>query len=233
MPTIISNYANDIIEYKNNTIVEWWPALYIEKYYKQNSLDYNLISWWNKWEVFIFNNNWNDVWLIKYAPVINIEEKISDDYFIISTLLNEFDLNNTKKLNWIIFCDIQWYIRELNSSSRQLLNNLEWLENINFLKVADYEFQYLTNNLVLKYISNWWYIIVTTWSKWIVKIMGKGWEKIIKVPVWDFKDTIWAWDTFLACFAYYYYLTNDIKQAIEKASNYVYNFLIIKNNLWK
>jgi len=176
MPTIISNYANDIIEYKNNLIVEWWPALYIEKYYKQNSIDYNLISWWNKWEVFISNNNWDDVWLIKYAPVINIK----DNYFIISTLLNEFDL---------------------------------------------------TNNLVTEFIKNLWTIIITTGSKWIIKLINDKWKNIIKVPVWNFKDTIWAWDTFLASFADNYFKFNDIEKSILKSSKYVYNFLRDKNNI--
>jgi len=227
MPTIISNYANDIIEYKNNLIVEWWPALYIEKYYKQNSIDYNLISWWNKWEVFISNNNWDDVWLIKYAPVINIK----DNYFIISTLLNEFDLININKLDWLIFCDIQWYIRKLNFSSRILLNDLPWLNNVDFLKIADYEFQYLTNNLVTEFIKNLWTIIITTGSKWIIKLINDKWKNIIKVPVWNFKDTIWAWDTFLASFADNYFKFNDIEKSILKSSKYVYNFLRDKNNI--
>jgi len=229
MPIIISNYANDIIEYKNNAIIKWWPAFYIEKYFKENNLKYNIINWEKIWEVFILNNNWDDVWLIKYAPEININKIIEWDYFIISTLLNEFDLLQTNMLKWLIFCDIQWYIREINSPNRILLDYLPWINNVDFLKVADYEFQYLTNKLVTEYINWWWIIIITTWSKWIVKIISANWEKIINIPVWDFKDTIWAWDTFLASFSYYYFNSNDIEKSILKSSNYVYNFLKNKN----
>lgn len=231
MPIIISNYANDIIEYKNNSIIDGWPALYIEKYFKDNNLNYELLSWEYKWEVFIFNNNWNDVGVIKFAPEIDIVNSLKSDYFIISTLLDEFELIKTKKLDWLLFCDIQWYIRELNSSNRVLLDELPWIENIDFLKVADYEFQFITNNFITNYINLWWTIIVTTWSKWIIKIINNTWENIINIPVWNFADTIWAWDTFLASFADFYFKIRNIEKSIIKSSNYVYNFLREKNNI--
>lgn len=231
MPIIISNYANDIIEYKNNSIVKWWPALYIEKYFKENNIEYEIFTWWYEWEVFILNNNWNDVWIIKYAPKININNNLKSDYFILSTLLNEFNLKDTNKLEGIIFCDIQWYIRELNTANRKLLNNLPWLNNIDFLKVTDYEFQYLTNELILEFINNAWTIIITTWSKWIVKLINNKWEKIINIPIWNFIDTIWAWDTFLSAVANIYYKTKNIEKSIKEASDYVYNFLREKNNI--
>lgn len=227
---LVSNYANDILEYSNNQVVKWWPALYIEKFFIENNIEYDLIAWTGTWEVSISKNNWEDVWLIKYAPEINVNDEIKWDFFIISTLLNEFDLKKTSKLDWLVFCDIQWYIRELNSTRRKLINDLEWIENIDFLKVADYEFQFLTNNLINRYIDWWWIIIVTAWSKWIVKLIKNSWESIINVPIWDFKDTLWAWDTFIVSFAYNFYKTKNIELSIIKSSNYVYNFLKEKNN---
>lgn len=230
MPVIISNYANDIIEYKNNCIIKWWPALYIEKYFKYNNLKYKILTWWVDWKVLILKKNWVDVGIIKSAPEIKIKTDIKSEYFIISTLLNEFNLININKLKWLVFCDIQWYIRELNSIDRVLIDQLPWLNNINFLKVADYEFQYLTSNLVNKFIENWWVIIITTWSKWIIRIINNKWETNINISIWDFDDTIWAWDTFLASFADNYFKSNNLEESLIKSSSYVYQFLKRKNN---
>ncbi len=231
MPLIISNYANDYIEY-NNSIVKWWPAYYIEKYFISNNINYNFISWNDYWKVIISKKQWNDVWIIKYAPNIKIWKQKSD-YFIISTLCNEFDLKDTYKLNWIIFCDIQWYIRELNSDKRLILNELDWLENVDFLKVSDYELNYLTKNLINNYIKSWWTILITTGEKWIIKIINKNWNNIINISTEIFNDTIWAWDTFLAAFADYFMQNKKLEESVVKASNYVIDFLRKKNLKFK
>jgi hypothetical protein len=226
---IISSYANDIIKY-NNTISKWWPAFFIKNNLENLWAHFILISWNKPWEVIIDKSeDWEDIWKITKINDIEMENWINDSLVLISTLEQEFDLKNLEKIkNSIVILDIQWFIRKIWSIKKTVFKN-DFFNNINYIKSTKEELKYIDIEIInhFKNIKNWW-LIITKWWDWIS--FYSSWKKVeFSVERWNFKDTIWAWDTFISSFVYFKSIWKKDEDSIMFSIKNTYNFLKNKN----
>ncbi len=224
---IFSSFAEDYIVYKNKKKL-WWPAYFIKNNLENLQAKFKLYSWKKPWKVEIKKDkNSEDVWNIIWVSEIKFpkNKNFSNTIILISTLEKEFDLKNLKNIkNAIIVLDIQWYLRKLWKTKKEIFQNKNYIY-INYLKVTESEYKFLENK-VKKYFENtkWKWIIITKW--WNKVEFTSNWEKtLFQVKSWDFKDTIWAGDTFLSSFCYSLSIDKNVEQSIRFAIKNTFEFL--------
>lgn len=168
----------------------------------------------------------NDTGKIKSLSPINYNIlSAGEDNILISTIWEELNLDIFTACENNLFIDLQWFIRVAGSNHYFAISN-----KFTFFKCTEAEFDFINKWLweVSKENENIYYIVTYGWNK--IELYNRNTciftleEKRI-----DYKDTIWAWDTFFASFVYYFSEGNPLNKSILLASIFTQVFLKEKN----
>jgi len=227
--TIISTFARDkIIDRKRQTIniQNGGPAFYLSNIFKKEKIPFALVTT-SKAETEILISNSGEIGKVKKRPKIQgiNFSKIKTSFIIISTILNDFDLNEISSFEGKIFLDIQGYVRDgrklggkkFFSPSRKITSS------IFCLKGTERE---------LKYIPKTWLeqqkrkILIITKGSLGCELFIFGRKLKIKVKKkFPTLNNIGAGDVFFAYTIGKFLKTNNflksIKYAIEKTSKFL------------
>lgn len=233
--TLFSTLAKDkLVDNSNNTIKEQvgGPAFYILKIFKKEKIS-TATKLVGPVEVQILVNEHGESGKISEIPKkIKMDfRKVNTPFVIISTLLDEFNLQSLDKYKGKIFLDIQGYVRD----GRNFGKKKSWqpaaaiINNIFCLKGTEEELSYLPKKFLK--IQKQKILLITRGNKGCrVFTNGKFFtvkpDKIIKTS-----DTIGAGDTFFAYFIAKFIKDNNVKQSVKYASDKTSNFLKNKNLL--
>ncbi len=152
--------------------------------------------------------------------------KIKSDYLIISTILEEFNLNGIAKFHGQVFLDIQGYIRDGNNlgGKKMFCCNKEISSSIFCLKGTEEEINYLGKDFI-KIKKKKKILIITKGNKGCEAfIFGKRY--IVKPKkILNTINTIGAGDTFFAYFMSHLYKNNDPVKSLNYATEKTSKFL--------
>lgn len=230
--TILSTFAKDkIIDRKRKivTIKKGGPAFYLSNVFKKEKIHFNLITPPIA-EVEILITKDNEIGKVKKRPKIQKIDfpKIKTDYLVISTILDDFDLNGLSSYKGRIFLDIQGYVRNGRKfgGKRYFTPSREIISSVFCLKGTKKE---------LKYIPKTWLdqqkrkiLIITKGSSGCEAfIFGRKLKIKVKkkIPV---SNTIGAGDVFFAYTISKFLKTNEILKSIEYALKRTSEFLLSK-----
>ncbi len=148
---------------------------------------------------------------------------------LISTTINEIELNGLEYFKGLVFIDAQGYVRNPEDSSRRML----WQEgknlNVFCLKATESEVKFLPGNLVRKQKKK--LLIISKGGEGLdLYWKGKLYYLSLPNPVIG-RDTIGAGDTLLANFAVRYLHSGDAVMAANLAMDSVRKFLLEKPEL--
>ena len=226
MIQVFSSFADDIIVYRDNQLIPWWPALWIKKTLENLEADYILHTWTRSGVVRIDKDgNGEDRWYILSTSEIIFSDVEFCDIILISTLKREFDVKNLETISNIICIDLQGFLRGEDWKKQRFdCRNINSKWKI-FIKVTRDEFSYLEHHENLNHT----FIITNGGSE--IEILWPGINFLIPTIVGKFPDTIGAGDTFFASFAFFYSQNEDIRDSVHQASYYTYKFLSEKNTI--
>ena len=226
MIQVFSSFADDIIVYKDNQLISWWPALWIKKTLENLEADYILHTWTKSGVVRIDKDgNGEDRWYILSTCEIIFSDVALSDIILISTLKKEFDVKNLETISNIICIDLQGFLRGEDWKKQRFdCRNINSKWKI-FIKVTRDEFSYIEHYENLDHI----FIITNGGSE--IEILWPDINFLIPTIVGKFLDTIGAGDTFFASFVFFYSQNKNIRDSVHQASYYTYKFLSEKNTI--
>lgn len=227
--SIVSTKAEDILIDEQNTIFspqEGGPLLFIEQAIKQLHIPYKTY-YGDKLTVEILIKNKKEFGskLQKQPNIQTFPQKDILDWVIVSTLLNEWNLNNIAKYMGKLFVDIQGYVRDTKQfSKKKTWTDLEkFYKYITCLKGTTEEMQYIPTYI---YEDQKQRLLIITKGEDGIELWQNGEQ--FNIPVEQKvnpKDTLGAGDTFFGNFVGYQVLGEEpviaALKAIEKTSQFL------------
>jgi len=226
--TILSTFAKDILLDEKGRIFrkqEGGPAFYILKAFKEEDIDFNLITA-PLMDVEILIKGGEEFGRIKKKPKPKKIDfsSINTPFLLISTLLNEFDLNGISSFKGKVFLDLQGYVRNGQDFGKKKYWNIpdEVASSIFCLKGTEKEMRYFPKSFLKSQKQK---ILLITKGKSGCEIFAFGKKKSIKPPIIvENTEMIGAGDYFFACFLIYFLKTKapfiSGRYATEKTLNF-------------
>jgi hypothetical protein len=233
--TILSTFAEDKLLNERGQFIrkqKGGPAFYLTKAFRDENIDFELITA-PTIEVEILIKSGEEYGRIKKKPKPQKIDfsSISTPYLLISTLLDEFDLNGISSFNGKVFLDVQGYVRNGKDFGKKKYWKIpnEVTQSVFCLKGTKKEIKYLPKSFVESQKQK---ILLITKGKSGCEIYAFGKKKSIKPSVIvKNTETIGAGDYFFACFLTYFLKTNNPflsgRYATEKTSNFLLSKLKI------
>lgn len=232
MLQVIASFANDFISYKNQVLF-WWPAYYIENILKRLESKYIIITWTSPCEVTINKDvDDQDIGQINTISPIELKPFWPDiSCIVISTILDEVDIEQLHNINIPLFIDIQGFVRDRHWWWKKNQHSFVIGSNITVYKCTWEEFKYVNPELssIARGNKNI-YFIVTHWGNGIDLYNEWMIVKRISENKLSVSDTIWAGDTFLWACAYYFEQWNTLLESVILSSKQTQLFLQDKKN---
>jgi len=226
--TILSTFTRDkIIDKAGKTIStqKGGPAFYISNVLKKENIPFELITA-PLMNIEILKTKGNEIGRVKTELKTQKTDfsKIKTPILVISTILNEFDLNGISSFKGKVFLDIQGYVRDGNNfgGKKQFTASKEIISSIFCLKGTEEEIKYISPGFI-----NQTMIITKGNLGCEVFISGKKTElkteRIINTP-----ESIGAGDTFFAYLISQFSKNNDFLKSVKYAMDQTSKFLSIK-----
>lgn len=222
MIKVFSTFSEDIT-YKNGQLLKKYlagPAFYIKNVLEKNKVDYKLFTGKNYLvKINILDNDEVGEILSKNIAQQKIHLDPDDDV-LISTITDEWILDNTIPKSAKIFLDIQGYLRIFDKDN-DFYKKSFW-ENIYCLKGTENEINNLPEQLIKKQKEK---ILIITKNKKGCSVFDHGKQYDFSTKEVRAENTIGAGDTFLANFFIKYIKTNNLEKsskfAIKKTSQFL------------
>lgn len=234
--TILSTYAQDELIDQNGRVVrrqKGGPAFYIKQVFKNGKTLFSLKTN-QSMKVQILMTKKGEFGKIAEKPKLKIVEfsKIISPYLIISTILDEFNLDSLPLFRGKVFLDVQGYVRNGNDFGKKKTwkPRQEIFESIFCLKGTKEELK----NIPLKFLKQQKQkILIVTNGKKGCEVFASGKRYIIKpTKIIKVKNTIGAGDTFFAFFVMQFIKTEKLLESVNFAVNKTSNFLNTQNIHW-
>jgi hypothetical protein len=227
--TILSTFASDKIVDEQGYVYkvqEGGPGFYFKKVFAKEKINFRLLTG-QKLRVEILITTKGEFGKIKERPLIKnvIFKKIRTPFLLISSILNEFNLEQLPAFQGLVFLDIQGYVRSRGSfgQKKNWQPNKAIFANIFCLKVTQEELKYLSSKYIKEQKQK---ILLVTKGRFGCDVFyfGKKFtikpEKIIKID-----NAVGAGDTFFAYFISKYMKTNNVIASVKYATAMVLIFL--------
>lgn len=226
---IISTYADDLILGAGGDVLEvreGGPALWISETLSIMGIPFGLISSTksNKAKVKItLNSSGGEEGFIFDEPqTIMVDENIIADYFMISTIGDEFPLDHINYLKGKIVLDIQGYARKAMTLNKKVkIPKKDW-PRIEILKATEAELKSLDHDYIIDQKNR---ILIVTKAEQGVDIYYNSKHIFLQAEKIKVSDTIGAGDVFLASFFGKYFYDRQVDDAGAYAVKFVSDFL--------
>lgn len=159
--------------------------------------------------------------IVYTAPII-LSKKMAADFFIISTIGDEFKLKEIKKLSGAIAVDGQGYVRKYKKKNGKLIIPREIGEKISILKITDSEALFFDKNFLTSQKKR---ILLITRGRKGFEVYAFGRKYIYKAEEIIVDNAVGAGDTLFAFFCFSYLHDGDAQRAALDAKIWVENFL--------
>lgn len=223
---IISSFASDKIRYQDVGVVKikkGGPAFWISKTLKKKKLEFRMLSGKKPAEVAINIDKTGERGVFLSISKIHLKSKKKAAAFIISTVANEFSLNEINKLSGLVALDIQGYVRALKSKKDSKIKIPERItKKIDILKATREEARFLEKKFISDQKRR---ILILTEGHRGVDIFYHGRRLFLKVDKVSSIDTIGAGDVFLTIFVIEFLKGKNIKESGMAAINFTKKFL--------
>ncbi len=226
---IISSFAEDEVFYSESGKTENYeggPALWITKSLESLNYSPKVYTGRKKAVIKITREKDEETGTIDSVESILLPTDTSADLFIISTISDEFDLKEIKKINGIIALDIQGYVRKLKGINKKLMIPQEVADKISIIKGTENEISYLEDSFVNDQKKR--VFIITKGERGFDIFCESNQYEFLASPV-SAKNTIGAGDSLLAVFAAEFLRTEDVLVSGKFAKIFVENFLKAKS----
>lgn len=227
--TVLSTFAGDTLVGIDGSIIRrqnGGPALYLKRALENERALFTLKTG-KKIEVQILLTNNGEFGKVPKNPrPRNVTfSKITTPYLIISTVLDEFDLNNLSTYRGQVFMDIQGYVRNGDDFGKKKLwqSSDETNAKIFCLKGTAEEVQYLPKKVKQTQKKK---VLIITKGRRGCEVFALGKRYIVIPPqVVTGVDTIGAGDTFFAYFILCYINTTNARESAKYAVQKTMAFL--------
>lgn len=227
--TLLSTFAIDkVIDGVEKKIHEQkgGPALYLSHVFNEENILFKLKSP-SPVDVEILVTGGGEYGRVPKKPVsmkINFS-KIKTPFLVISTLLDEYNLDGASDFSGKIFLDIQGYVREGKNFGKKKkwkpLSNV--IKNIFCLKGTDEELKYIPREFLEKQKQK---ILIRTRGRLGCEVFTEGQRyRITPLSIVDAENTIGAGDAFFAYFISEFIRSNSAYQSAQYATEKTSKFL--------
>ncbi|MBD3208565.1 MAG: hypothetical protein GF370_03875 [Candidatus Nealsonbacteria bacterium] len=232
--TIISTFARDkLLNAKGEILSEQkgGPALYISKALQQEGSIFDMING-NEMEVEILVIEDGEYGRIRTEPrKKNIDySSIKNPYLLISSLLDEYNLEGIKDYRGMVFLDVQGYVRNGKDFGKKKYWKApeEIRSSVFCLKGTQEEISYLPTDFISSQKQK---IMIVTKGKKGCELYYGGQKKIFKpFRIVETTETIGAGDTFFAYFVSQFIETGDLVVSLEYSIEKTSIFLALKSS---
>lgn len=227
--TILSTFASDkIIDEQGHLsgMQEGGPGFYFKKAFVKEKINFRLLTG-QKLKVEILITRKGELGKIKERPLIKkvVFKKIKTPFLLISSVLDEFNLEQLHAFKGLVFLDIQGYVRSKGSfgQKKNWRPNEMIFSNIFCLKATREELKYIPSKYIKEQKQK---ILLVTKGRFGCDVFyfGKKFaikpEKIIKI-----NNAVGAGDTFFAYFISKYIKTYNVIASVKYATARVSIFL--------
>lgn len=227
---VISSFAEDEVFYaesKKTEIYKGGPALWITK--ALESLEYTSQIFTGKDNAkvkIIRRNNEENGSIVSVEPII-LPSTLSADLFIISTIADEFNLEDIKKMSGIVALDVQGFVRKLKTNNKKLVISGQIANKVSILKGTKEEVSYVDDKFLDDQKKR--ILIITKGEIGFDIFFNEKEHRFFANPI-SVKNTIGAGDSFFTAFAVEFLRTKDILKSGEFAKIFVENFLKSKSS---
>lgn len=228
--SVLSTYANDILMKENGEVIAKQPGgpiLFLESVFKKNKIPYNLF-FGDTLSVDILMTKDGEFGRIPIKPKSKSFPADISNWVIVSTLLQEWDLQNVKNFNGKVFVDLQGYVRQGDNFGQKRVwkESQDFAESIFCMKGTREEVSYLPSNVLESQKKRM--LIITDGDKG-VELFFKGNNVYIPLPEKvQAKNTLGAGDTFFGYFVSSLYKGAEAVEALKLAQQQTTNFLKAK-----
>ncbi|MDP3975827.1 MAG: PfkB family carbohydrate kinase [bacterium] len=230
--TLFSTLAKDtLVDNDGNTIKEQvgGPAFYLLKIFRKEKIS-TITKLAGPVGVQILVNEYGEFGKIPKIPKkIKIDfKKVNTPFSVISTLLDEFNLQSLDKYKGKIFLDIQGYVRDgLNFGKKQSWRPPpEIMNNIFCLKGTEEELSYLPEKFLR--IQKQKILLITRGGKGCKVFTNEKFFTVKPDQIIETSDTIGTGDTFFAYFIAQFLKTGDVVASGQWATEQTARFLTQK-----
>ncbi|MDE2038046.1 MAG: hypothetical protein KGI69_02375 [Patescibacteria group bacterium] len=219
---VISSLADDVIfhEGQKGEVREGGPAFWISDALRHRGQDFELITGEQRSEVEIMVRDGEEIGKIVSVSPIEINGRLDADAFIISTISDEFNIQNIESLDGLVAVDLQGYVRAAKSDDRKLVIDQRLASLIGIAKLTRDEASHVIGLDLLKDKI----LLITDGEKGFDLYANGALHHFDGEPI-RAKDTIGAGDTLFARFVVEYMRSHDILESARRARGYVADFL--------
>lgn len=217
--TLISTFAEDKLLNEKGEILstqKGGPALWITSVFKKEGLNFDIITGPEMTVELLIRNNDEFGKIQKNKSKRKVYfSKIKTPYLLISSLLDEFNLNNISDYSGKVFLDAQGFVRNGKDFGKKKFWDVseKTMNSIFCLKTTEEEVKYLSKDFINQQKSK---VLMITKGK-------KGCEVFIKNKKYTIKpqqiiappNTIGAGDTFFSSFVANFIRTDDILSSVN------------------
>lgn len=225
--SVLSTYALDILVKESGEIISrqaGGPLLFIEQALKQSEVPYKLF-YGDTLEVEILIKDHREFGKVPIKPDNKLLPNNISDWVLISTLLQEWDLQKLKEIKGKVFIDIQGYVRQGDDfgEKRTWEESQSFADQIYCMKGTREEISYLPSQVREGQKKR--VLLITDGPKG-VEIFHEGKHDYLspKEKI-NAKNTLGAGDTFFAYVVALMYKGNDILKSVELAQQETVKFL--------
>ncbi len=228
---VISSFAEDEVLYAESKKTETHkggPALWITKVLEE-SLGCTLQIFTGKANArvkIIRKSNEENGSIVSVEPII-LPETLGADLFIISTISDEFNFEDIKKMHGVVALDIQGFVRKLRTNNKKLRISEQIANKVSILKGTEEEVSHVDDKFLDDQKKR--ILIITKGEIGFDIFFHERKYEFIANPI-SVKNTIGAGDSLFAAFAVEFLRTKDILKSGEFAKIFVENFLKSKPN---
>lgn len=227
---ILSSFARDVLLNKDGKTLreqKGGPAYFIQAVLKKENVNFG-IPYRPMLKVKIIMTSKGEYGKIELSqkPIMVNWQSINEPMILISTILDEFDLENIKDYKGQIFIDVQGYVRDGKDFGKKKRWNIN-VNSIFCIKGTEEELSYLPKDVLEKQKRKM--LLVTRGIKGSTLYFK---NKVITArPATVIKsiDTIGAGDSFFAFFISMYLQSNNPKKSLEYATFKTASFLAMKS----
>ena len=222
---VLSNFADDIILNNDASTLEkrdGGPALFIKNTLDKLEDDYELARSKKGIVEIIIEGGVEKGRIVTPGKVYH--PKINANTVLVSTLLNEVNLERINGDFEHIFIDVQGFVRDPTKFGAKKQWNIKRMKKIKLLKTTEYEMQFIPPAL-LEQVKNEGILMVTR-GEGKVTLYDHGKMHEFDVDVVKVKDTVGAGDTMFASFSSKYIATGSATEAMKFALEQTRNFLV-------
>lgn len=221
--TVISSFAKDDVYIRKRLISSKLagPAHWITETLKTLHIPYCLTTGKAPAHVSITISNAKEKGEILSISPITLKQQNWTSTFIISTVKDEFDIQNIARLDGIIVLDVQGYIRSLKDGELLTIDP-SILEKISILKGTASELNRLSPATIKSQKNR---ILIGTRGEQGGYIHYSKGKIEYRSRIARAEDTIGAGDTFLSAFTVKYLEAGDVQKSSDFALQYTYSFL--------